>query len=84
VECQEALIRSACCWTGLIDGCVEEYLGAIGRVFSPCCNTQISNSAHPPQHDNLPPKVKDALGVAVVKYDLNPLQVQFELTYAGE
>lgn len=32
----------------------------------------------------LPPKVNDALGVAVVKYDLKPLQVQLELTYAGE
>jgi hypothetical protein len=31
-------------------------------------------------HGNPPPKVNDALGVAVVKYDLKPLQVQLELT----
>jgi hypothetical protein len=28
--------------------------------------------------------VNDVLGVAKVKYDLNPLQEQLELTYAGE
>ncbi len=36
------------------------------------------------QSSNVPPNVKDALGVAVVKYDLKPLQEQLELMYAGE
>ncbi len=33
---------------------------------------------------NVPPNVNNVLGVAVVKYDLNPLQEQLELIYAGE